>query len=138
MDLLPTNSCYDDALDYLESLARDPSTAWIIRRPDTFLVHGIALMPEQGTQPPGTPYAHAWVELADVVIDAGLLDGRRVWFRRPRADYYAHLRIQSVTRYSMPEALAENRRTGHYGPWKPEYRALLRSKSSTGETVVDV
>src|SRR4051812_26554030 len=138
--LYPTHHCFDDALDYLTELALDPSTAWIIRAPDTFLVHGIALMPETGgLSAPGTPYAHAWVELGGDVIQAGLLaSGERIFYRKPKAEHYAKLRIQHATRYTMRQALEENRRSNNYGPWKPEYLARVRQQSSTGETAVDV
>ncbi len=97
------------------------------------LVHGIILVPDQPATTdarPGERAVHAWVEDGDVVWDAGLLaDGQRVEFAVQKAEYYAHYQIQETTVYTMRELLEENRASGHYGPWRPEYRALCRRTS---------
>jgi hypothetical protein len=129
--LYPTYRCFDDAIAFCEARARagHPSVHTTLR-----LVHGIVLTPDDqlpgivpDAPPPGAPSAHAWVEDEGLVWDAGqLFDGRRVVFAVDQAEYYAHYRVQQVTRYTMAEVLAENRASGHYGPWRPEYRALCR------------
>lgn len=133
MILYPTRHCFDDAIELCEHWAReDPDTALSL-----VVVHGIVLVPD--SQPadasdiaPGTRSVHAWVETpAGLVFDAGLNEaGERFVFSVEKADYYAHYRVQETTRYTMPEVLAANRASGHYGPWKPEYQALCRKRET--------
>jgi hypothetical protein len=114
MNILPTHRCFDDALDYIsERLRRHPGLVETL-----ILVHGIARAPN------GTLYAHAWTEEDGVCWEGGLLNGERIWFSVSRDEYYAARQIQETTQYTCREALAENLRSGHYGPWKPIYRML--------------
>lgn len=116
--ILPTHTCFDDALDYIERrVLAHPSIGF---GTSLLLVHGICYRPDD------VPFAHGWVEDAGVVWDAGLIEGRRVWFAVNREEYYAKMRITDVTRYTMREVWVENTRSGNYGPWKPEYLALCR------------
>jgi hypothetical protein len=120
MTILPTQKCFDDALDYITlRLEEDPEGA---ARDTLRLVHAIALAPD-GPQA-GTPFAHAWVEDGDLVWASGLLDGQLIYFAVNREEYHRELRVQDATTYTIAEALEENRKSGHYGPWKDEYRAL--------------
>lgn len=128
--IYPTHKCFDNAIEFCEARARanDPNIETLR------LVHGIILVPEN--HPAGASDAtageravHAWVEDGDLVWDAGLLaDGRRIEFAVQKAEYYAHYRVQDTTVYTMRELLEQNRESGHYGPWRPEYRALCRVK----------
>jgi hypothetical protein len=129
--IYPTHKCFDEALEFCEERARADAPGW----QDLILVHGIVLVPDH--QPadaegaPGDPAAHAWVEAGDVVWDSGRLeDGRHVRFSVARAEYYAYWRVQHTTKYTMRAALTENRRTGTYGPWRPEYQALCRRSAA--------
>lgn len=116
-NILPTHHCFDDALDFIEErLRRNASALHLV------LVHGIALGPSGPHE--GEPFAHAWVEEDDVAWDCGMLDGQRVYYSLERGEFYASLRIQDFTRYTLREAWQENQRSGHYGPWKAEYAAL--------------
>jgi hypothetical protein len=113
-DILPTHHCFDDALDLLtERVREDRSSADRLR-----LVHGIA------TADDGHLYAHAWLEEDAMCWDAGLLDNVRVWFSIARDEFYNARRIIATTSYTVAEALRENWRSGHYGPWQPAYRML--------------
>lgn len=128
--VFPTHHCFDDAIEFCERRARahHPSVRTTLR-----IVHGIILVPED--HPAGASDAaagdraiHAWVEDGDLVWDAGLLaDGRRIEFAVQKAEYYAHYRVQETTVYTMWDVLEHNRASGHYGPWRPEYRALCRN-----------
>ena len=120
--VLPTHTCFDDALDYLVHRIRaDPS---LFSADQLYLVHGIALAPEG--QHAGEPFAHAWVEEHDKVWQAGILadDGVRIYYAMDRAEFYEKWRIQKSTRYTAKEADEENVRSNHYGPWLEEYREL--------------
>jgi ribosomal protein S27AE len=127
----PTHHCFDDAVEFCERRARakHPSVETTLR-----LVHGIILVPAD--QPagvsdaqPGERAIHAWAEDGDLCWDAGILeDGRRIEFAVAKAEYYEHYRVQETTVYTMPELLAANKASGHYGPWRPEYAALCRVK----------
>lgn len=146
----PTNTCFDDALDYLDVAHGVGGTSYLLQHA---VVHGICLWPGDtpGTEHrEGERFAHAWVELSAVaassnavavavaanphsstvsggiVIQAGVCNGTRNWYGLTRASFYAHMRVQRVTRYSVPEVLAENERTNHFGPWVPEYVELCR------------
>jgi hypothetical protein len=129
--IYPTHRCFDDAIEYCEEQARADAPGWR----DLILVHAIILVPEENPPGsdavPGERAVHAWVEDGDLVWDAGVLeDGRRVRFSVERAEYYAHYRVQETTRYTMLEALIENQRSRSYGPWRSEYQALCRPRSS--------
>lgn len=116
--ILPTHSCFDDALDFIEHRIRAD-----IRSADVLtLVHGIC------TAPDGESYAHAWVEERTtawlLVWDSGLLEGVQIYYSVSAAEFATARGVQETTRYSVREALYENHRTSMYGPWKPEYLAL--------------
>jgi len=127
--IYPTHKCFDNAMEFCERRARafHPSIETTLR-----LVHGIILIPDQ---PDGLTDArageravHAWVEDGDLVWDAGLMeDGTPIEFAVQKAEYYAHYRVQETTVYTMWDVLEHNRASGHYGPWRPEYRALCRN-----------
>jgi hypothetical protein len=93
------------------------------------ICHGICLAPADsfvGGRRPDEPFAHGWIEddADDTVGQAGILDGERIWFTVSRPEWYGQMRVQAVTRYRLDDALRLNWQTGHYGPWRPEYRAL--------------
>jgi hypothetical protein len=116
MILQPTHTCFDDALDYLEAIARDASISELMQHR---LVHGVC-------QPQGFhAIAHAWVEVRDEAIAAGLICGKRVFYHAPRREFYREFRPQMMTKYTVLEAVRENRRTNHYGPWEDYYRRMI-------------
>lgn len=124
MDLHPTHTCFDDALDFIERRIRED----IKKARELFLVHGILLAPT-GEQK-GTPYCHAWVEdpLGLAWQDGLLESGERVTYATPVETFRNVFRPQKETRYTLAEAAIENQRTGHYGPWLEEYQALCGSE----------
>lgn len=137
MTILPTGTCFDDALDFIsERVKREPRLALT---GDLILVHGICLAPEGRRA--GEPFSHAWVEDSttevnpplEIVWQGGVLDGQRIWYAMPRAEFESKLRPQKSTRYTMREAALENKRTNHFGPWVEEYSNLCKR---TGEADV--
>lgn len=135
MKLLPTGTCFDDALELMAHYANnDPSV-----RDRLVLVHGIAHFTEDGgwlgDQVPGTPFAHGWVELDGEVWQCAILPeplgeweaGEEVAFAIPIADHYERLRITDATYYTLHEAYEENRRTNLFGPWIERYQVLCGS-----------
>lgn len=137
--ILPTHHCFDDALDFIsERVLEDAALAHGTR---LVLVHAICLAPaDYASMKGGDPYVHAWVEETDpewpdvVVWDAGRLEtGEFVRYSVRREEFRKILRVQDETRYTIRAAFNENRRSGHYGPWVPEYVALIRSKTSAAD-----
>ena len=120
--ILPTQTCFDDAAEYLNAVALGGDRAELLR---LRLVHGIIRFPDE--QPEGGKRAaHAWVEDGETVIDAGLLDGQRVNVLWPRVEFYRQLRVETATRYTAYELLEHHRLHGHVGPWRADIRALVR------------
>jgi len=132
--ILPTHRCFDDALELLEQLVREDAA--IATNNTVLLVHGVV----RGTVESGDVgrLAHAWLEEhrdddSTYVWDAGLLDGQRVYFCAEVSEYYRGVRVEpdSVTRYTPRQVLEENRRSGHYGPWRPDLVALIRGRQGS-------
>jgi hypothetical protein len=121
MKILPTHTCFDDALDFLTAqCVADPTAV------DNFvLVHAILLAPEGPSE--GRPFAHAWVEVGDIAWLSGVVDGRRVYYAVKQVEYYAQMRPISMTKYSAQAAVEENYKHHNFGPWQPEYIALCGS-----------
>jgi len=114
-ELLPTGRCFDDAIEYLAARVKgDPALA---HGKTLRLVHGLARAHDAA----GTVYAHAWCEDGEDCWDAALLEGRRVYYRVARVEYYAARQIEETTHYTVRQAARANRRTRSYGPWKPQY-----------------
>jgi hypothetical protein len=123
--ILPTLTCFDDALDYLAAAVAEQSE-WA--RTHLTLVHGICLAPPN-TVRADTPFAHAWVEEDGlIVIQAGIVDGMKTYFGTPRFDYYTAMRVSDTTVYTIEEALEQNRWSNHFGPWERRYRALCHDR----------
>lgn len=120
--ILPTSTCFDDALDTLFALLTEhPEDTAIAEQ--VFLVHGIV-------HPAGYPrMAHAWLEddQEHTVIFSGIIAGEKRLLLAQRTEYYANMQPEEVTRYTYSQAFVNNRLSGHYGPWKPAYRALCRN-----------
>lgn len=123
--IMPTGHCFDDALDLICQLLQGAETPEALAD-RLMLVHGICLAPD------GHPYAHAWVEDEDRCLFRGVLAGEAHSFAAHHAEYYAEARVQEVTRYSVRDAWAANRRHGTYGPWVPRYKALCTQKQGAG------
>jgi hypothetical protein len=124
--LAPTNECFADAMEFLEYQAQ----AFVVgqrlygalarKHLARFkLVHAICVAPS------GNHWAHGWVEENDgTVWTAQLLEGKRVYCEANKRDFYTHLRVLHTRVYSCEEALQENMRTGHLGPWDQKFYGL--------------
>jgi len=130
----PTHECFDDALGFMEKRVLEALRAAAPPPLHLILVHAICLMPAE--QPnAGKLFVHAWVEEDDLCWDAGIANGTfRIVYAVERQEFYAHLRPQHVTKYTMKEAYEENKKSGHHGPWKDEYLPLCRKKSEANES----
>lgn len=146
--LPPTHRCFDDALDYLQAAVMDaagvPEVLEYIRhvitgsrppraasRVKRFLaryavVHGVCLHPGDSTD----RFAHAWVEHQGYVIQATLLERRRVFYRMASAEFRKAWRPRDMTRYTVEETLRKNYTSGHYGPWESRYAELVHPRGS--------
>jgi hypothetical protein len=123
--LMPTHSCFDDSLSYISDAVLENKAEAVEH---LRLVHGICLAAE-GPQK-DRPFAHAWVEQdRSVVIQAALLDGEKIWFGCLRKEFYAKMRVQVSTVYTVEEAVHKNWEHGTYGPWDTAYRALCANGS---------
>ena len=125
--IFPTGTCFDDTLVHQSDLFKtNPLLA--MRQ---FIVHGICLVPE-GQSNANEPFAHSWVEddATGMVWQSGFIDGQKVWYGTPRADWYPLIRVQTSTRYTFIEAIGWNYKTNYYGPWEPAYLALCRPRGT--------
>lgn len=119
----PTHHCFDDALDFIEELAKQRNP--MVQGDRLKVVHAICLAPD------GHEYAHAWVEQdAKYVIFAGIMEGEKEWFAAEVGEYYAEHKVQETTKYTPKEALAENWKHETYGPWVERYKALCAPRQS--------
>lgn len=86
----------------------------LAEHPRGTLVHGTPL--GHAGEVAGIRYAHAWVELGDLLVVDLTMSGRPTM---PRALYYraASLTEAHVRRYTVDEAARLLRASGHYGPW---------------------
>lgn len=114
--IYPTHSCFDDAMEFVDYVAREFKGEDVPIQ----LVHGLM------TGDDGQPHAHAWVEETNMklAVFAGMHKGEKVYFYTPIDQFYAGYKITETTKYSVIEALENNLRTIHFGPWEPKYVAL--------------
>jgi hypothetical protein len=136
-EILPTHSCFDDAIEYLtariagdQAIRANPGA--LVTDPPLILVHAICVVHE-GHEKAGQPFAHAWVEerLADgswVAWQAGILRGKRIEFSMPRSELEQKFRPQVTTRYTPMAAFMKNLQTKSFGPWDQRYQALCNTK----------
>lgn len=117
MDIYPTFTCFDDALEFVEDLVRTKNTAALT---NVLVVHAICVMPS------GERYAHAWVETGGNCIFKGVIEGEACYITARQSEYYDHFAVQETTKYNWLQAGLENRLAGTYGPWEQKYLALTR------------
>lgn len=116
--LLPTHTCFDDAIEMIEQ--------FLLKKrfpPDgLFLIHAIVA-------PDGMKdSSHAWVEdKNDTAFFIAILESRKVVVECSAAQYRKELHVKALTAYTMRETWELNKLHRTYGPWKQEYIALCRA-----------
>lgn len=116
---MPTHTCFDDALEFMEDLARNYPAALAFE--GYKLIHAICLMPD------GERYAHAWVEdNAGRAHFFGMIGGEKKRIVKDAKWYRLELRVQEFREYNVHQAWAENKKHGTYGPWVEKYKELCR------------
>ena len=119
--ILPAHKCFDDALDTLVMLAKDPNEHMKVGMGIWKLAHGICL--NEHTK---EPYSHAWVEGPDTVWECGIYEGRYLSFEWCKKDFYKERAVQEATKYTYYQAYQENHKHVNYGPWIKKYRELCK------------
>jgi len=125
LTIAPSHACFDDALDFFAVAFTPPE---LFRRQHDFrLVHGICL--SSG----GELFAHAWVEdlSAELVWQSGVpaapssAKGETLYyFALPKAEFERLFLPQKSVAYTLPEAVEQNMKHQHYGPWRQDLRDL--------------
>jgi hypothetical protein len=108
-----TRRCFDDALDFIAMVVQGVPDAET--RANYRVVHGLC-------KPTGREVvSHAWVEVSDAVVMGFLVNGKRMFLAVAADDFARLYQPFDTTRYSIAQAVAENDRSGHYGPWVERY-----------------
>jgi len=96
------------------------------RLPDARLVHGRVRDPVTGKR-----YGHAWIENEGQVLDWQTMEiglGSHPFIGFPVELFYDRYRPTSLQSFTLEEALAVRRVTGHCGPWTAKERRLGRAE----------
>ena len=123
-NILPTGTCFDDAMDFLAVLCKESPLGGY--QPGLFLVHGIC---EKG----GEPFSHAWCEQGEMVWFSGIFRGEKGMLQTTKKEYYAEMVVTRFTRYSPAEAAEEYQRSISFGPWLDCYIKLTRQGREQSE-----
>jgi len=87
---------------------------WLLKEPhlkEARLAHGLV----NGTgRASGQSFAHAWIEIGDVVIDT-----ESGWIGR-REEYYGLGEVREVRLYELDEMVKKVLKSRHWGPWEDE------------------
>jgi len=121
-DILPTNTCFDDALDFITEVISANIDIKDELLKSLILVHAVCIHPD------GYPYAHAWVEDRGKCIFKGIFNGKADYFAADQKEYYKDTKVIEVTKYTIMQAAALNAKHNTFGPWKPDYLALCSDK----------
>lgn len=115
--IFPTFDCFTDAMEFVSYIVREQPD--LIN--DIILVHAICLPSENDRE-----YAHAWVEdnKTKMAIFCGIYMDEKVYLTAPLKDFLETYHVKESTRYTVHEALKQNLKTTHYGPWEDKYNAL--------------
>lgn len=122
----PTNRCFDDAIDFLQSLVTAQLPEKTLKQ--YRLAHGILLHPLTKEL-----YAHAWVERnsqGGIVYHGYLHDGALTYGEFGRKQYYEMFGVKERTLYTLRESWRENRKYCNYGPWVEKYIALCLKRGT--------
>lgn len=137
--VMPTSTCFDDCLEFIEALlvnAKQSEHHEITKR--FLVVHGIYRLTDMDNDhnTRGEPFAHGWVfdKTDKAAIQKGVfVDGSRDYYAVDVRDFYGLLRPVKETRYTLKEVHRLNIAHNNYGPWKQEYINLCKDKK--GEAI---
>jgi hypothetical protein len=122
----PTNRCFDDAIEFLQSVVQMQLLPKVQKQ--FRLAHGIVVQPVNHEE-----YVHAWVEqerAGGIVFNSYLDDGQLAYGEFSRKQFYDLFRVKERVLYTIPEAWAQNRKHGNYGPWKEKYKSMALPRGS--------
>lgn len=122
MNINPTGECFTDCMELLEDVMNDRAPD--DRMTDVQLVHAICIFPKTKKK----RFAHGWIEIGPVVLQRGFIDGKRVKYTLPLKEFYRKMQVKDYTKYSVAQAIHENLKSNHYGPWLRRYRRLCWPK----------
>jgi hypothetical protein len=63
-------------------------------------------------------------------IFCGFYMGGKNYFAAPMENFFKGYTVKKSTRYTVEEAMRENLRTGHFGPWEKKYDDLCGPKGA--------
>ena len=107
--LPPTGTCFDDALDLYEALARVGVSP--AKLAGITIVHGLC-------ERDGSVFAHGWNQTQSFCVQAGVTPtAERAWYLMYRKAFEAFFHPSYVRRYTLAEALEENDVHETFGPW---------------------
>jgi hypothetical protein len=117
LTIKPTHTCFDDTESIVVAHLREDPKCWDRLK----VVHAICIMPDTGK-----PYAHAWVEDGDEVLFMGVYKDDRVIAVVDKTEFYAEMKVQRPTYYTIPQVVEHGVKQNRSGPWKQEYMELCR------------
>jgi hypothetical protein len=113
----PTHQCFDDVTEIVALVLVEGTLT-----SDVAIVHGIIA-------PDGVDISHAWVERGkSSVVFAGIVNGEKCLVECDLDEYYQQSIVKDKTAYTIEDAIAEEIRCGHGGPWVGRYRALCKEE----------
>lgn len=117
--IFPTFECFTDSMEFIEHIAMEcPEIG-----EQFILVHAIC------TAEIGRDFSHSWVEDTknQVAIFCGIYMDQKTYFAAPLENFFRGYSVKESTRYTVAEAIQNNLRTVHFGPWEEKYQALCRN-----------
>jgi hypothetical protein len=112
MELQPTHTCFDDALDWIDLMVK----ANRMRQEEWVLIHALCEFE-------GERYAHAWCERDGAwVVTRYVINGVATYVEVRREEHYQIFNPVMVRNYTVNAAAQQNLIHGHYGPWDSEIR----------------
>lgn len=128
----PTNTCFDDCMEYLNQLAEDPGRLHDLS--DVLLCHGICVSEHLRESVDLTyfgPYSHAWINIisSSEVIDFALdtSTGEKIGVIFPIDTFLRYRGVREYVAYrprEMIECFKIHGRDNGCGPWRANLRQL--------------
>ena len=124
-NVLPTNTCFDDAMDFIMVLIRENKAE------DIYLCHGLVTPDPKKNIGNKKTYSHGWIydEQTNSCMQWGILDGKKVGIRGDKGKFYADMGVHKITYYTPKQAMYYSWLYDFFGPWEPEYMKLCGDSS---------